>query len=378
MFRIIKTEGKARRGEFSCAHGTVQTPVFMNVGTQGAIKGALSAADLKNIGCQVELSNTYHLHLRPGDRLVHDLGGLHKFMTWDGPILTDSGGFQVFSLASLRKIKEEGVYFASHIDGRKIFMGPEESMQIQSNLGSDICMAFDECIENPAPYDYVANSVERTYRWLVRCKAENARLNQLPDTVNPKQMLWGINQGGTYADLRVRHMQMIAELDLPGYAIGGLAVGESTETMYEILDALEPHMPKEKTRYLMGVGTPSNIIEGVARGVDFFDCVMPARNARHAKLFTWSGTVNLKNAKYERDLRPIDPECDCPVCRRYSRAYLRHLFKAEEMLAMRLSVMHNLYFYNKLAERIRNALDEGNFEAFRTRYSERLSMRADN
>lgn len=377
MFRIIKTEGKARRGEFSCAHGTVQTPVFMNVGTQGAIKGALSAADLKNIGCQVELSNTYHLHLRPGDRLVHDLGGLHKFMTWDGPILTDSGGFQVFSLASLRKIKEEGVYFASHIDGRKIFMGPEESMQIQSNLGSDICMAFDECIENPAPYDYVANSVERTYRWLVRCKAENARLNQLPDTVNPKQMLWGINQGGTYADLRVRHMQMIAELDLPGYAIGGLAVGESTETMYEILDALEPHMPKEKTRYLMGVGTPSNIIEGVARGVDFFDCVMPARNARHAKLFTWSGTVNLKNAKYERDLRPIDPECDCPVCRRYSRAYLRHLFKAEEMLAMRLSVMHNLYFYNKLAERIRNALDEGNFEAFRTRYSERLSMRAD-
>ena len=377
MFRIIKTEGKARRGEFSCAHGTVQTPVFMNVGTQGAIKGALSAADLKNIGCQVELSNTYHLHLRPGDRLVHDLGGLHKFMTWDGPILTDSGGFQVFSLASLRKIKEEGVYFASHIDGRKIFMGPEESMQIQSNLGSDICMAFDECIENPAPYDYVANSVERTYRWLVRCKAENARLNQLPDTVNPKQMLWGINQGGTYADLRVRHMQMIAELDLPGYAIGGLAVGESTETMYEILDALEPHMPKEKTRYLMGVGTPSNIIEGVARGVDFFDCVMPARNARHAKLFTWSGTVNLKNAKYERDLRPIDPECDCPVCRRYSRAYLRHLFKAEEMLAMRLSVMHNLYFYNKLAERIRNALDEGNFEAFRTRYSERLSMLAD-
>ena len=377
MFRIIKTEGKARRGEFSCAHGTVQTPVFMNVGTQGAIKGALSAADLKNIGCQVELSNTYHLHLRPGDRLVHDLGGLHKFMTWDGPILTDSGGFQVFSLASLRKIKEEGVYFASHIDGRKIFMGPEESMQIQSNLGSDICMAFDECIENPAPYDYVANSVERTYRWLVRCKAENARLNQLPDTVNPKQMLWGINQGGTYADLRVRHMQMIAELDLPGYAIGGLAVGERTETMYEILDALEPHMPKEKTRYLMGVGTPSNIIEGVARGVDFFDCVMPARNARHAKLFTWSGTVNLKNAKYERDLRPIDPECDCPVCRRYSRAYLRHLFKAEEMLAMRLSVMHNLYFYNKLAERIRNALDEGNFEAFRTRYSERLSMRAD-
>ncbi len=377
MFKILKTEGKARRGEFTCAHGTVQTPVFMNVGTQGAIKGALSAADLKNIGCQVELSNSYHLHLRPGDRLIHDLGGLHRFMTWDGPILTDSGGFQVFSLASLRRIKEEGVFFSSHIDGRKIFMGPEESMQIQSNLGSDICMAFDECIENPAPYDYVQRSIERTYRWLVRCKAENARLNQLPDTVNPQQMLWGINQGGTYADLRIRHMQMIAELDLPGYAIGGLAVGESTEVMYEILDALEPHMPKEKTRYLMGVGTPSNIIEGVARGVDFFDCVMPARNARHAKLFTWSGTLNLKNAKFERDLRPIDVECDCPVCRRYSRAYIRHLFKADEMLAMRLSVMHNLYFYNKLAERIRDALDQGCFAQFRSKYSDLLSQRAE-
>ena len=352
MFQLLKTEGKARRGVFTCAHGTVQTPVFMNVGTQGAIKGALSAADLKAIGCQVELSNTYHLHLRPGDRLVHDLGGLHRFMTWDGPILTDSGGFQVFSLASLRRIKEEGVYFASHIDGHKIFMGPEESMQIQSNLGSDICMAFDECIENPAPYDYVARSVDRTYRWLVRCKAENARLNALPDTVNPQQMLWGINQGGTYADLRIRHMQQIAELDLPGYAIGGLAVGESTQTMYDIIDAVEPYMPKDKTRYLMGVGTPSNIIEGVARGVDFFDCVMPARNARHAKLFTWEGAINLKNAKYERDMQPIDPACDCPVCRRYSRAYLRHLFKAEEMLAMRLSVMHNLYFYNKLMERM--------------------------
>lgn len=375
MFRVIKTEGKARRGEFTCAHGTVQTPVFMNVGTQGAIKGALSAVDLKNIGCQVELSNTYHLHLRPGDRLVHDFGGLHRFMTWDGPILTDSGGFQVFSLASLRKIKEEGVYFASHIDGHKIFMGPEESMQIQSNLGSDICMAFDECIENPAPYDYVQRSIERTYRWLVRCKAENARLNQLPDTVNPQQMLWGINQGGTYPELRIRHMQMIAELDLPGYAIGGLAVGESTETMYEMIDAVEPHMPANKTRYLMGVGTPSNIIEAVARGVDFFDCVMPARNARHAKLFTWSGTINLKNAKYERDELPIDPECDCPVCRRYSRAYLRHLFKAEEMLAMRLSVMHNLYFYNKLMERIRTALDTGTFNAFRNTYSERLAKK---
>ena len=377
MFELLKTEGHARRGVFTCAHGTVQTPVFMNVGTQGAIKGALSAADLENIGCQVELSNTYHLHLRPGDRLVHDMGGLHKFMTWNKPILTDSGGFQVFSLASLRKIKEEGVYFASHIDGHKIFMGPEESMQIQSNLGSDICMAFDECIENPAPYKYVEESIGRTYRWLVRCKAENARLNQLEDTVNPQQMLWGINQGGTYTDLRIRHMQQIAELDLPGYAIGGLAVGESTEVMYDIIEALDPYMPHDKTRYLMGVGTPSNIIEGVARGVDFFDCVMPARNARHAKLFTWSGTINLKNAKYERDERPIDAECDCPVCRRYSRAYLRHLFKAEEMLAMRLSVMHNLYFYNRLAERIRNALDEGSFESFRRTYSVRLAQRAE-
>ena len=375
MFQLIKTCGCARRGVFTCAHGTVQTPVFMNVGTQGAIKGALSAADLKEIGCQVELSNTYHLHLRPGDRLIHDLGGLHRFMTWDGPILTDSGGFQVFSLASLRKIREEGVTFASHLDGHRVFMGPEESMQIQSNLGSDICMAFDECIENPAPYDYVARSVDRTYRWLVRCKAENARLNALPDTVNPQQMLWGINQGGTYADLRIRHMQQIAELDLPGYAIGGLAVGESTQTMYDIIDAVEPYMPKDKTRYLMGVGTPSNIIEGVARGVDFFDCVMPARNARHAKLFTWEGAINLKNAKYERDMQPIDPACDCPVCRRYSRAYLRHLFKAEEMLAMRLSVMHNLYFYNKLMERIRQALDEGRFEEFRRTYSERLDRR---
>ena len=377
MFELLKTEGAARRGVFTCAHGTVQTPVFMNVGTQGAIKGALSAEDLENIGCQVELSNTYHLHLRPGDQVVHDLGGLHRFMTWNRPILTDSGGFQVFSLASLRKIKEEGVYFSSHLDGRKIFMGPEESMQIQSNLGSDICMAFDECIENPAPREYVKRSVERTLRWLERCKAENARLNALPTTVNPQQMLWGINQGGTYPDLRIWHMQRIAELDLPGYAIGGLAVGESTETMYEIIEAIEPYMPKNKTRYLMGVGTPSNIIEGVARGVDFFDCVMPARNARHAKLFTWSGTMNLKNAKYERDERPIDAQCDCPVCRRYSRAYLRHLFKAEEMLAMRLAVMHNLYFYNKLTERIRQALDEGRFAQFRSEYSERLAQRAE-
>ena len=377
MFELLKTEGAARRGVFTCAHGTVQTPVFMNVGTQGAIKGALSAADLKNIGCQVELSNTYHLHLRPGDQLVHDMGGLHKFMTWDGPILTDSGGFQVFSLASLRKIKEEGVYFASHLDGHKIFMGPEESMQIQSNLGSDICMAFDECIENPSPYEYVKNSIARTYRWLVRCKNENARLNQLETTVNPQQMLWGINQGGTYPDLRIEHMKQIADLDLPGYAIGGLAVGESTETMYEIIEAVEPYMPKNKTRYLMGVGTPSNIIEAVARGVDFFDCVMPARNARHAKLFTWSGTRNMKNAKYERDERPIDPECDCPVCRRYSRAYIHHLFKAEEMLAMRLSVMHNLYFYNQLTKRIRDALDSGTFAQFRAKYSSLLAGRAE-
>ena len=375
MFELLKTEGKARRGVFTCAHGTVQTPVFMNVGTQGAIKGALSAKDLKDIGCQVELSNTYHLHLRPGDKLVKECGGLHKFMTWDGPILTDSGGFQVFSLSSLRKIKEEGVNFASHIDGRKIFMGPEESMQIQSNLGSDICMAFDECIENPSPRDYVQKSVERTYRWLVRCKAENARLNALPDTVNPQQQLWGINQGGTYEDIRVAHMKQIAELDLPGYAIGGLAVGESAEEMYRIIDAVEPHMPVNKPRYLMGVGTPSNIIEAVARGVDFFDCVMPARNARHARLFTWEGAINLKNAKYANDLNPIDSQCDCPVCKRYSRAYIRHLFAAEEMLAMRLSVMHNLYFYNNLMQKIRDALDNGTFEAFRSEYSEKLARR---
>jgi len=375
MFKLIKTEGRARRGEFSCPHGTVQTPVFMNVGTQGAIKGALSAADLEKIGTQVELSNTYHLHLRPGDKLVHDMGGLHKFMTWNGPILTDSGGFQVFSLSSLRKIKEEGVYFSSHIDGRKIFMGPEESMQIQSNLGSDIAMAFDECVENPAPYDYVKKSCERTYRWLERCKNELDRLNTLPDTVNPGQVLFGINQGGTYPDLRIWHMQEIAKLDLPGYAIGGLAVGESTEVMYEIIDAVEPYMPKNKPRYLMGVGTPSNIIEGVARGIDFFDCVMPARNARHGRLFTWQGAINMKNAKYERDESPIDPECDCPVCRRYSKAYIRHLFKAEEMLAMRLCVMHNLYFYNKLTERIRFALDEGCFEEFRAEYSEKLNRK---
>lgn len=375
MFKLIKTEGKARRGVFTCAHGVVQTPVFMNVGTQAAIKGALSAGDLEKIGCQVELSNTYHLHLRPTDAVIRQLGGLHRFMTWNRPILTDSGGFQVFSLAGLRKIKEEGVTFASHIDGHRIFMGPEESMQIQSNLGSDICMAFDECIQNPSPREYVQQSVDRTYRWLVRCKAENARLNALPDTVNREQMLWGINQGGTYPDIRIAHMKRIVDLDLPGYAIGGLAVGESTESMYEIIETVEPFMPVEKTRYLMGVGTPSNLIEAVARGIDFFDCVMPARNARHARLFTWEGTINLKNAKYQLDESPIDQKCNCPVCSRYSRAYIRHLFVAEEMLAMRLCVIHNLYFYNKLMEQIRLALDEGRFEAFRREYSEKLSRR---
>lgn len=373
MFRVLKTEGRARRGEFTCAHGTVQTPVFMNVGTQGAIKGAVSALDLKEIGCQVELSNTYHLHLRPGDEVVRQLGGLHKFMGWDGPILTDSGGFQVFSLAGLRKIREEGVTFASHIDGRRIFMGPEESMRIQSNLGSDIAMAFDECVENPATYEYAKASCERTLRWLERCVAEHGRLNALPDTVNPAQMLFGINQGATFADLRVWHMKEIAKLDCDGYAIGGLAVGEPTQVMYDIIDAVEPHMPADKPRYLMGVGTPSNIIEAVARGVDFFDCVMPARNARHAKLFTWAGALNIKNEKYKLDERPIDPGCGCPVCRHFSRAYLRHLFVAGEMLAMRLAVLHNLWFYNELAARIRQALDGGEFAAFRAEYSQKLT-----
>ncbi len=376
MFKTIRYEGRARRGEFRCAHGgTVQTPVFMNVGTQAAIKGGVSAPDLKELGCQIELSNTYHLHLRPGDEVIRALGGLHKFMSWDGPILTDSGGFQVFSLAGLRKIKEEGVTFASHLDGRRIFMGPEESMRIQSNLGSDIAMAFDECVENPAEYRYAKASCERTLRWLERCKAEHDRLNSLPGTVNPEQQLFGINQGATFEDLRVWHMKEIAKLDCDGYAIGGLAVGEPTEVMYEMIDAVEPHMPKDKPRYLMGVGTPSNIIEAVARGVDFFDCVMPARNARHGKLFTWSGTLNLKNEKYRLDDGPIDGQCDCPVCRGFSRAYIRHLFKADEILALRLSVMHNLYFYNKLTERIRAALDNGEFAAFRAEYSERLAKR---
>ena len=376
MFQILKTEGRARRGVFTCAHGTAQTPVFMNVGTQGAIKGAVSSHDLKTLGCQIELSNTYHLHLRPGDGVVRQLGGLHRFMDWDGPILTDSGGFQVFSLSGLRKITEEGVTFASHIDGRRIFMGPEESMQIQSNLGSDIAMAFDECIENPAPFDYVEASCARTYRGLERCVAEHQRLNRQPGCVNPQQMLFGINQGGTYPELRVRHMEQIAQLPCDGFAIGGLAVGEPTQTMYDIIDAVEPHMPREKPRYLMGVGTPSNIIEGVARGIDFFDCVMPARNARHGKLFTWEGTINIKNEKYKLDDRPIDPACTCPTCAAFSRAYVRHLLAAGEMLAMRLAVMHNLHFYNELMARIRQALDEGRFEAFRAEYSEKLGRPA--
>jgi len=377
MFEVLKKEGRARRGRFSCAHGgTVQTPVFMNVGTQGAIKGGVSAHDLKEVGCQIELSNTYHLHLRPGDKIVKRLGGLHKFMDWNGPILTDSGGFQVFSLASLRKIKEEGVTFASHIDGHKIFMGPEESMQIQSNLGSDIAMAFDECVENPATYEYAKASCERTLRWLERCKAEHDRLNSLPDTVNPRQMLFGINQGATFADLRQWHMQQISKIDCDGYAIGGLAVGEPAEVMYEMIDAVEPYMPENKPRYLMGVGTPSNIIEAVSRGVDFFDCVMPSRNGRHGKLFTWEGTVNILNQKYETDDRPISESCGCPACRNFSRAYIRHLFKADEVLALRLAVLHNLYFYNDLMAKIRQALDEGTFAEFRAKYSGKLEERA--
>ena len=375
MYKILKMEGRAKRAHMETVHGNIETPVFMNVGTAAAIKGAVSTEDLQQIGTQVELSNTYHLHVRPGDEVVKKMGGLHKFMVWDKPILTDSGGFQVFSLAGLRKIKEEGVYFHSHVDGRKIFMGPEESMQIQSNLGSDIAMAFDECVENPATYEYAKASCERTLRWLERCKKEHDRLNGLPGTVNPGQMLFGINQGATFPDLRIWHMQEIAKLDCDGYAIGGLAVGEPTETMYEIIEAVEPYMPADKPRYLMGVGTPSNIIEGVARGVDFFDCVMPARNARHGKLFTWQGTLNIKNAKYKLDDGPIDPQCDCPVCRQFSRAYVRHLFAAEEILAMRLAVMHNLYFYNKLTQKIRDALDEGRFAAFRAEYSEKLSQK---
>ncbi|MCH5300561.1 MAG: tRNA guanosine(34) transglycosylase Tgt [Ruminococcus sp.] len=364
MFEIIKKEKNARRGRFTTPHGVIETPFFMNVATAAAIKGGVSAFDLMDLKCQVMLCNTYHLHLRPKDTVVKKLGGLHKMTGWDKTILTDSGGFQVFSLANLRNIKEEGVYFNSHIDGHKIFMGPEESMQIQSNLGSDIAMAFDECIENPSPYDYTKKSIARTARWLKRCKAELDRLNQLEDTINKQQMLFGINQGGTYKDLRIEHMKEISELDLPGYAIGGLAVGEPAEVMYEIIETVEPYMPNDRPRYLMGVGTPVNILEGVYRGVDMFDCVMPSRNARHGQLFTSQGIININNAKYEEDSSPIDRECTCPVCQKFSRAYIRHLIKSGEMLGLRLAVMHNLYFYNNLFEEIRNHLDNGTYEAF--------------
>lgn len=375
MFNVLKTEGSARRGRFTTVHGTVETPAFMNVGTCAAIKGAVSSLDLKDLKCQIELCNTYHLHLRPGDGLIRELGGVSRFMRWDGPVLTDSGGFQVFSLARLRQIKEEGVTFSSHIDGHRIFMGPEQSMQIQSNLGSTVAMAFDECIANPAEYEYADHSCERTYRWLVRCHDELQRLNSLESTLNRQQMLFGINQGSTFRDLRVRHMRQIAGLGLDGYAIGGLAVGESTEEMYDIIETVEPYMPADKPRYLMGVGTPENILEAVSRGVDLFDCVMPSRNARHGHIFTRGGRINMRNAKYEKDTRPLDPKCDCPVCRNFSRAYIRHLFKAEEMLALRLCVMHNLYFYNTLMENIRASLEKGTFAAFKNQYAEILGAR---
>ena len=377
MFELKKTEGRARRGLFTTPHGAIETPFFMNVGTAAAIKGGISSVDLKGLKTQVELCNTYHLHLRPGDDVIYKMGGLHKFMNWDKPILTDSGGFQVFSLAKLRKIKEEGVYFASHIDGRRLFIGPEESMQIQSHLASTIAMAFDECVENPAPRDYVQRSVERTTRWLQRCKDEMARLNSLPETINKQQMLFAINQGGTYDDIRVAHMQTISQMDLDGYAIGGLAVGEPTEDMYHILDVVLPHAPVDKPRYLMGVGTPSNIIEGVYRGIDMFDCVMPSRNARHATIFTWDGIMHATNKCYELDDKPLDPKCDCPTFRNFSRAYIRHLFKAGEQLGGRLAVQHNLYFYNTLMEKIRDALDEGRFEEFRNEYSAKLATLVD-
>ena len=374
MFTLLKQEGAARRGSFETVHGTIQTPVFMNVGTSAAIKGGVSSIDLKNeLKTQVELCNTYHLHVRPGDEVIYKLGGLHKFMNWDKPILTDSGGFQVFSLAKLRRIKEEGVFFNSHVDGRKIFMGPEESMQIQSHLASTLAMAFDECVENPAEYSYSKASCERTTRWLKRCQAEMQRLNSLESTINKNQMLFGINQGCTYDDLRIEHMKQIRELDLDGYAIGGLAVGEPTEVMYHVIEQVEPFMPKDKPRYLMGVGTPSNIIEAVARGIDFFDCVMPSRNARHGTMFTWNGIIHIKNKCFELDERPVDPECGCPTCKNHSRAYVRHLFKADEQLGGRLAVMHNLYFYNTLTERIRQAIDEGTFGQFRAKYSTLLS-----
>ncbi len=374
-FTLLKTEGKARRARFETVHGTIETPVFMNVGTSAAIKGGISTNDLKEVNCQVELSNTYHLHVRPGDDVIYKMGGLHKFFNWDRPVLTDSGGFQVFSLAQLRKITEEGVAFNSHVDGKRIFMGPEESMQIQSHLGSTIAMAFDECIENPSPYSYVKASQERTVRWLKRCRAEMDRLNSLEGTVNKHQMLFGINQGGTYDDLRIENMKAITEIDCDGYAIGGLAVGESADVMYHVIETVEPYMPKDKPRYLMGVGTPQNIIEAVYRGVDFFDCVMPSRNARHGNVFTWEGKININNERFTLDERPLGKDCKCPACSHYSRAYIRHLFKAKEALGMRLTVLHNLYFYNELMQKIRDALDEGKYEEFYLKYKDKLAER---
>lgn len=376
-FTIHKTEGNARTGTFKTVHGDIQTPVFMNVGTSAAIKGGISTGDLKHIGCQVELSNTYHLHVRPGEDVVYKMGGIHKFFNWDKPVLTDSGGFQVFSLASLRNIKEEGVTFQSHMDGAKIFMSPEVSMQIQSKLASTIAMAFDECPSSVATHKYISQSVDRTTRWLYRCKEEMDRLNSLPETINKNQMLFGIGQGGIYEDIRIRHIKEIAQLDLPGYAVGGLAVGESAEEMYHILDAVLPYYPTEKPRYLMGVGTPVNILEAADRGIDFFDCVMPSRNARHGNLFTSEGLMNLNNQKYMLDPRPIDENCDCPVCKTYTRAYIRHLFKARELLGMRLCVIHNLYFYNKLMEKIRNAISEGNWKTFKEEQVYLLGKRAE-
>lgn len=375
MLKILKTEGRARRGELTTVHGKVQTPVFMNVATSAAIKGAVAAEDLKELGCQIMLSNTYHLHVRPGDELIGRLGGVREFSGWKGPVLTDSGGFQVFSLAVLRNITEEGVTFASHVDGRRIFIGPEQSMQIQSNLGSTIAMAFDECVANPSTYEYVKESQAKTVRWLERCKAEMARLNASGNAVNPDQKLFGINQGGVYADLRIENMKRIAELELPGYAIGGLAVGETAEVMYDIIDNVQEYMPKDKPRYLMGVGTPANIIEGVWRGVDMFDCVMPSRNARHGHLFTHNGIININNEKYKDDLDPIEVGCNCPACRQHSKAYIRHLLKSGEMLASRLMVMHNLYFYNNLMAEIREALDEGRFEEFHREQTVKLAQR---
>ena len=365
MYKVLKQEGRAKRGELQTVHGTIQTPVFMNVGTVAAIKGAVSTEDLNQIKCQVELSNTYHLHVRTGDKVIKELGGLHRFMNWDKPILTDSGGFQVFSLSGLRKIKEEGVYFNSHIDGRKIFMGPEESMEIQSNLASTIAMAFDECPPAKAPREYVIPSVERTTRWLERCKVKMAELNQREDTINKNQLLFGINQGAVYTDIRIEHAKRIREMELDGYALGGLAVGETHEEMYHVLDETVPYLPIDKPTYLMGVGTPANILEGVERGIDFFDCVYPTRNGRHGHLYTNQGKINLFNARYEKDMRPIEEGCQCPACQKYSRAYIRHLLKAKEMLGMRLCVLHNLYFYNTMMEEIRTALDEGRFAAYK-------------